>query len=661
MNKYKFYEEKAKKLGKQLLIENYSFAINPKSIEIFDKPRLVESSNGDKYTARAIIRNVPVSKFTENLNGRIYNRDLDERIIKEGTAEGTLSLVDHPTDEGSIGNICAVWHNLHLGENYSYADWYLTGSKGQDILEHIMAGAKDIGISRVGYGSFKEDNKTVDPADYILERLGDCVLNPSQEVFATLEQTIELPESVNSSSLFSESITNKDNNKIEEIKSEEQYTMLSESTNVKNNIRVILKEAKANKKSIKEAIEDIKFWQSEVKSEDKELHTYINNSLTELSEKMEVEVSNANKSLKEKEISLEDLKAKHNVLEKTLNEVTERYKKAQSIIESGGISDTKVLVENQSKMQIDINKLLKERTLMETDIRIYTEDVTAMKSDIKILMKERKEMIGDIKTYESKLTEAEKHIKGLEKILEDEYGYNFEDDDTEVIKATDLDIDDVVVDGEVYEPKDNIMGLGEEEGDSDIIDQEDGSLELGDINSDEMSYAEHYNRKYKEAEDDDDKDSKDDDDKEDKKDKEDDKEDDLKEADMDDKMAAIRAGKSPDDAKDDEAEKEKDKKDDDDKDSKDDKKDESIKRLNKNKVQESTVKINPVVPAVAQLFNEALRENKSLNDVKKQILESKTVLEASKKIQKFSEVRGNDSVSVRKKKSDDTVEYVFKR
>jgi len=657
---YKYLEEKAKKLGKQLLIENYRFSINPKNVEIFDKPRLIESSNGQKYPARGIVRNVPGSKFTENLNGRVYPRELDEKIIKEGTAEGTLSLVDHPVEEGSISDICGVWHNAHLGENYSYADWYLTGSKGQDILEHIMAGAKDIGVSRVGYGNFKEDNKTVDPNEYILERWGDCVLNPSQEVYATLEQVIELPESTKSNSLFSESITNKDNNKIEEIKSEEQYTMLKESVNIKNNIRVILKEAKANKKSIKEAIDDIKFWQENTPLEEKELHTYINNSLTELSEKMEVEVSNANKSLKEKEISLEDLKAKHKVLETTLNEVTDRYKKAQSIIESGEISDTKVLVENQSKMQIDINKLLKERTLMETDIRIYTEDVIAMKSDIKILMKERKEMIGDIKTYEHKLTEAEKHIKGLEKILEDEYGYNFDDENTEVIKATDLDIDDVVVDGEVYEPKDNIMGLGEEEGDSDIIDQEDGSLELGDINSDEMSYAEHYNRKYKEAEDDDDKDSKDDD-KEDKKDKEDDKEDDLKEADMDDKMAAIRAGKSPDDAKDDEAEKEKDKKDDDDKDSKDDKKDESIKRLNKNKVQESTVKTNPVVPAVAQLFNEALRENKSLNDVKKQILESKTVLEASKKIQKFSEVRGNDSVSVGKKKSDDTVEYVFKR
>ena len=293
-------------------------------------------------------------------------------------------------------------------------------------------------------------------------------------------------------------------------------------------------------------------------------------------------------------------------------------------------------------MQIDINKLLKERTLMETDIKLYTEDVTAMKSDIKILYKERKEMLSDIKTYEHKLTEAEKHIIKLERIMECDYGYAFEDDDdTEVIKVEDLDSDNIVVDGEVYE-----------------------SLEMAPVDTgmldDTMSYAEHYHKKYKEDEGSDNTNieytgEKDDDEysytgTEDNKPMTEDKAD-------DDKMAAVRAGKSPDDDKDDDDKD--DKKDDDkeDKDDKDDKKDESTKKLNKNKVQETTVK---VIPAVAQLFNEALKENKSLNDVKKQIFESKSVFEAMKKIQKFSEVKGNDSVSIGKTKPSDTIPYVFK-
>ena len=59
-------EEKAKRLGKVLLIENYALDIKPDQIEIPSKEIIVESkSSGEKWKARAIIRNVPVSKFTE--------------------------------------------------------------------------------------------------------------------------------------------------------------------------------------------------------------------------------------------------------------------------------------------------------------------------------------------------------------------------------------------------------------------------------------------------------------------------------------------------------------------------------------------------------------------------------------------------------------------
>lgn len=604
---YKFYEEKAKKLNKVLLIEETLLDISKASVEYITSSKLIESQ-GQVYEALAIVKNVPVSKYTENFNGRSYPRKLWEKIFNERAYEGTYALADHPENEGSVKDVWGIWREMEVREDGVYGTLYLIEEKPVRILK--AGGA--LGTSSVGYGELDERNCVI-PESYELERLADIVINPSQGTYMKTENLNENKNIENSNSLFSESITNKCNDNLiikEEIKSEEQYTMLKESVNIKNNIRVILKEAKANKKSVKEAIDDIKFWQENTPLEEKELHTYINSSLAELSEKMEIEVSNATKSLKEKEISLDELKAKYKVAEDTIKDLTERYKKAQTLIEKGGVGDYKVLSENAILMKKDIDKLMKERSLMGNDIRIYTEDVTAMKSDINILMKERKEMLGDIKIYENKLKEAEKHITTLEKILEDDYGYAFDDNDTEVITASELDSDDIIVDGEVYEPKDEV---------EDIMDMPV---------DDSMSYSEHYTKKYKEAEDNDKEDKKDDDD-DDKKDKDDE----IKEAEED---------------------KDSDKKDDEDRENKkddDDKKEESIKRMESKKT----------VPAVVQLFNEALRENKSLNDVRKQILESKSVLEASKKIQKFMEVKGNDSISARKSKKDDSIPYKFGR
>ena len=89
----KYWEEEAKKRNKVLLIENYSVFIESSQIEKLKETKLIESSDGDKYKARYVIKNVPVSKFTENLNGRIYPRELDEKIIKEGIITGTYLLM----------------------------------------------------------------------------------------------------------------------------------------------------------------------------------------------------------------------------------------------------------------------------------------------------------------------------------------------------------------------------------------------------------------------------------------------------------------------------------------------------------------------------------------------------------------------------------------
>jgi len=487
---------------------------------------------------------------------------------------------------------------------------------------------------------------------------------------------------------------------------------LNETVNIKNNIRTIIKEAKKNNKPLKEAIEDIKFWQTEVPIDNKELHAYINDSLTQLNEKMESDISATTKILEEKKISLEELQAKYKVAENTIKDLTERYNKAKTIIESGKLEDLKVLTENTSKIQEDINHLLTERKIMLSDIKIFTEDTTAMKSDLGVLLKERKDMLSDMKVYDKACRKAEKHILFIEKLLEDDYGYTFEDepdDETQVVKAEDMDDSDVVVDGDHYTPveesKKNKKKVKEDADQTDIQDHpgdqvngeddeydftgtaDNKPMEDTDIMGTAMSETEDM-EKYdngdvipgvNKAKDNIDA-TRDEDTMTDGSydvadeiyslssarsdiEKYQDPETYIQEDADDDKMAAVRAGKSPKDDKDDDDDDE----DDDDKDSKKDdddkKKDENIKRINKNKVQETAKPKIKVIPAVAQLYEEAVRKNKSLADVKRQIFESKSIMEAVGKIQKFTEVRKNDTMTVRNtpSKGDGTVKYVFKR
>lgn len=73
MNKTKILKQLAESRGKKVLIEDFAFLA--KDVEIDTKPVFFESS-GKKYEAFAIVRNIPVTRFVENANGRIYPRKL---------------------------------------------------------------------------------------------------------------------------------------------------------------------------------------------------------------------------------------------------------------------------------------------------------------------------------------------------------------------------------------------------------------------------------------------------------------------------------------------------------------------------------------------------------------------------------------------------------
>lgn len=160
---------------------------------------LTEGQSGKKYKYIAAYR-MPVSKYNyRNANGRMYPKALWENVIKNQNHiwEGSVGLADHPGDEddGSVRNIYGVWKNLGLkeqenGEGLVEADLYLVGPYGRLAQEVIEAGGK-LGFSSSGLGELKEDQETVNPESFLIERISDWVLSPSQGVFGTLDMQIQ--------------------------------------------------------------------------------------------------------------------------------------------------------------------------------------------------------------------------------------------------------------------------------------------------------------------------------------------------------------------------------------------------------------------------------------------------------------------------------------
>ena len=176
------------------------FSSLKESVSEVNGERFVEDSRGNKYKCLAAYR-VPVSRFTKNENGRIYPKNLWEKVIKEqsGIWEGGPGLANHPQDDddGDVSKQFCVWRNLGINESTQMveADMMLLddGAEGKKANSVLEAGGK-LGLSTSGFGELKEDKSTVDESSFMLERVSDWVLNPSQKVFA--DATMKKKESV---------------------------------------------------------------------------------------------------------------------------------------------------------------------------------------------------------------------------------------------------------------------------------------------------------------------------------------------------------------------------------------------------------------------------------------------------------------------------------
>ena len=176
-----------------------SISIDNKLIKEADTSSLKESINSlpQKITEAVDKENprgwwVPISKYTKNGNGRIYNKRLWENVAEDqkDTWYGSPMLCNHPEDDGDPKNVCGVWLDIKVGDDMVYGLLIPSGRLGEDLKDHLHNGLR-IGTSSSGFGRIMNDGVTVDPDTFQIERLSDWVLNPSQGTFFSYDENSE--------------------------------------------------------------------------------------------------------------------------------------------------------------------------------------------------------------------------------------------------------------------------------------------------------------------------------------------------------------------------------------------------------------------------------------------------------------------------------------
>jgi hypothetical protein len=188
----------------QRLVENFIVRSPLREIrKVQESMRMVEVEiDGKKISAQCIAAfTFPISRpGKKNLNNRVYPYALWDKLIREKQGERRFGVCDHPADDGeqpdgSVLKIFCVWRNMRYSEDKKLVimDCYVFGGNGQLFVDAIRADGLP-GFSSVGFGDFLEDGITIDPETYQLDRPADWVMNPSYEVFGSIEDEIALPD-----------------------------------------------------------------------------------------------------------------------------------------------------------------------------------------------------------------------------------------------------------------------------------------------------------------------------------------------------------------------------------------------------------------------------------------------------------------------------------
>lgn len=493
-------QEKAKKLGKTLLIESFDYEnVDTSLVEIYTNNKLTEATDGKTYDCLAILRNVPVSRYTLNRNGRIYTKPVWDIIQRNGSFNNGFCLADHAQDDGesSVTSIAGVWKNFRAMSDVAYADLCLLDNEhGNRILDIIKVGGRT-GFSSVGFGEL-DDNKSVIPESFQLseESVCDHVLVPSQRVYATNEN---LEDNIDKKPSFDKVFENKKNHntniningekpkteiymseKIE--KALEENKSLNEST-IKNHARLTIGEALRESNKAK-AVKDLKEFQETLPTHMSEVHSKVSNAIDKINEQLEVEMIEKDSKLAEETKKNSNINTKYSEISKMYEDLRTRYQKSVKIAESKIKGDNVKLSETVKYLKEDYSNSLK-------DIKIFIQERHSMISDLGKLFIERgnHKKINYLASLIQEKSERAKFIKSMnsfaKKLKENE---EIENEEPAFIDPTDPDGDNPEVPMEVPMEENEFSPIEDSEmEDSELEEDEFSPFEDSEMEEDEFS------------------------------------------------------------------------------------------------------------------------------------------------------------------------------
>lgn len=307
---------------------------------------------------------VPISHYGnyKNGNGRIYNKKLWDNVIntQRDTYIGSPMLCDHPEGDkdGNPKDICGVWLDCKMGQancdgvGIVYGLLIPSGRLGEDLKDHLKNGLK-VGTSSSGFGKLMNDNMTVDPDTYQIERLADFVLTPSQGTYFSWDESSNTIE-----------------DKIHESMDDEETSMYESNTN--NN--VIIKENK---------VKDPKFTKLEEKKFRRDMESFLESA----------------NEIKDPQARLAE------------------FKEIKSYLEDGICPDLKEKVEQKiAEEEEAIKKILQESVIMKEELGIEStrelkEKLTQICQDTKNAEKEAKDWKSISEQLQQKIAELKEELE----------------------------------------------------------------------------------------------------------------------------------------------------------------------------------------------------------------------------------------------------------
>ncbi len=136
-----------------------------------------EASEAAGKTAEGIWE-APVWKLgVVNLNGRVYNHALADRIVAEATVTGCCDGHEPDRSEEFKNNV-AICKEPYIKDGEMWVRIYMIDKEYESMLAKSQDLGLLIGVSSVGYGE-TDENGVVNPLTYELVRYMDFVANPA--------------------------------------------------------------------------------------------------------------------------------------------------------------------------------------------------------------------------------------------------------------------------------------------------------------------------------------------------------------------------------------------------------------------------------------------------------------------------------------------------